>query len=457
MKNTIARSLSMTTLLASLALAAPSMAQAATTTDAQPVATSEDFAFARRLSRVFGTVAKKTEPAVVHITQQRMMYQTDFFGRRVGRGRMMQSGLGSGAIIGSDGIVVTNNHVVEGGETLQVKLSSGDEYPAKLLGRDPQTDLAVLQIENAPKDLPTLSFANSDDIDVGEWVVAVGSPFGLDNTVTQGIVSARGRSVTPRETGRSYEDYIQTDAAINPGNSGGPLVNLSGDIVGINSAIASRTGGYDGIGFAIPANTVRLAVDSIKKNGRVIRGWLGVGFAPDTSEGNQPRVRVETVMKGSPAEVAGLREGDIITRFQGVSMDEPRLRNAIASLPAGSNVAIDVLRESENVKITAQLGDREAATNTALLKEIGAFVTPLEPRAAKSLGFDGVLVVEVQPDSIARENGLQANDIIVAVNETDVPDMASLQKELSRANLRQGVRLNLVRGEDRGYIIIRDR
>lgn len=454
--NTI-RSLSLSTLLASLAFACPALSQvsAASNSDAASQASSEDFAFARRLSRVFKSVATKVEPAVVHITQQRTMYQTDFFGRRMGRGRLMQSGLGSGAIIDSQGIVVTNNHVVEGGETLQVKLSSGDEYPAKLLGRDPQTDLAVLQIENAPKNLPTLSFANSDEIDVGEWVVAIGSPFGLDNTVTQGIVSARGRSVTPRETGRSYEDYIQTDAAINPGNSGGPLVNLSGDIVGINSAIASRTGGYDGIGFAIPANTVRLAVDSIKKNGRVIRGWLGVGFAPDNSENNQPRVLVETVMKGSPAEIAGLREGDIVTKFQGVSMDEPRIRNAIASLPAGSNVTMDVLRGSDNVKIAAVLGDREAGTNTTFSKELGAIFAPLDARTAKSLGFEGVLVVDVQVDSAAEENGVQPNDIVVAVDDKEVTDIASLQQALEKGNFRRGVRLNLVRGEARGYIIVR--
>lgn len=460
MKTFTKRSLSLSLLVASLALSGTAFAQLAAPSKSDVSAagaSAEDFAFARRLSRVFRSVANKVEPAVVHVTQQRMMYQTDFFGRRVGRGRMMQSGLGSGAIIDSSGIVVTNNHVVEGGETLQVKLSSGDEYPAKLLGKDPQTDLAVLQIENAPNNLPSLSFADSNEIEVGEWVVAVGSPFGLDNTVTQGIVSARGRTVTPRETGRSYEDYIQTDAAINPGNSGGPLVNLSGEIVGINSAIASRTGGYDGIGFAIPANTARLAVDSIRKNGRVIRGWLGVGFSPDNADGAQPRVRVDTIMKGSPADAAGLKEGDVITKFQGVAMDEPRLRNAIASLPAGSNVSIEVLRDAAPVKLTAMLGDREAATNSTLAQEIGAFVTPLDERAAKSLGFDGVRVVEFQGESIAQEYGVQPNDIIVAVNDDDVTDITSLHKALSRADFRRGVRLNLVRGEDRGYIILRSR
>ncbi len=412
------------------------------------VATSEDFAFARRLSRVFKSVANKTEPAVVHVTQVRSVRPVDFFGRPVGPARKQQSGLGSGAIIDSSGVVLTNNHVIAGGEDFRVRLANGEEYDATLVGNDAQTDLAVLQIANAPSSLPTLSFADSDALEVGEWVIAVGSPFGLDSTVTQGIISARGRSVTPRETGRAYEDYIQTDAAINPGNSGGPLLNLEGKIVGINTAIASRTGGYDGIGFAIPSNTARLVVDSIRQNGRVLRGWLGAGFADLNERNAQPRVQVGSVLMGSPAEQAGLREGDIITRFQGVAMNESRLRNAIATLPSGSVVSLDIDRNGAALKLSATLTDRSTGNNSTLIPSMGMQVVSLDSESAKRLGFNGVVVTDVRPQGRAEGRFLE-NDIIVSVNGDEIENEREFAEALNDAKFRRGVRFNVLREVER--------
>lgn len=431
------------------------------------IASSEDFAFARKLSRVFKSVATKVEPAVVHVTQYRMVQRADWFGRPVGAPILQQTGLGSGAIIDPEGVVITNNHVIDRGESFKVRLSDGREYDATLVGRDPQTDLAVLQIKNPPSALPTLSFADSDALEVGEWVVAVGSPFGLDNTVTQGIISARGRNVTPRETGRSYEDYIQTDAAINPGNSGGPLVNLEGKIVGINSAIASRTGGYDGIGFAIPSNTARLVVDNIRQHGRVLRGWLGVGLSDADELNGQPRVLVGSVQMGSPAAAAGLREGDVITRFQGVAMDEARMRNAIATLPAGSSVSIEVDREGAPVRLTATLADRGSANNTTFIDALGAEVAPLDERLEKELGFKGVVIWELTADGRAA-NRFQKGDVIVAVDGSAVDNERDFAKAVEGADFQRGVRFNVLRPMqvrqgnrietvfDRGRIDIRD-
>lgn len=430
------------------------------------IATSEDFAFARKLSRVFKSVATKVEPGVVHVTQSRMVQRTDWFGRPIGAAMLQQTGLGSGAIIDAAGIVITNNHVIDRGESFKVRLSNGDELEATLIGRDPQTDLAVLQIKDPPSDLPTLSFADSDALEVGEWVVAVGSPFGLDSSVTQGIVSARGRSVTPRETGRSYEDYIQTDAAINPGNSGGPLLNLEGKIVGINTAIASRTGGYDGIGFAIPSNTARLVVENIRKHGRVLRGWLGVGLENSEEINGQSRVLVGSVQMGSPAAAAGLREGDVITRFQGVAMDEARMRNAIATLPAGSVVNIEVERGGAPVKLTAMLADR-SANNTTFIEALGVEVVPVDERLSEELGFQGVMIWDTTADGRAA-NRFQKNDVIVAVDGDPVKNERDFAKAIEAADFQRGVRFNVLRPVqvrqgnrvettfDRGRIDIRD-
>ncbi|MFZ4573840.1 MAG: S1C family serine protease, partial [Phycisphaerales bacterium] len=299
--------------------------------DREP-AKAEDVAFAKRLSRVFKSVAGQAEPAVVHITSlNRVRYRRDFFDR-VGEEQIVPSGLGSGLIVSADGYVLTNHHVVKQADKLTVKLTTGEELDAKLIGSDEATDLAVIKIEG--KDLPYLKFGDSEALEVGEWVVAIGSPFGFSSTVTAGIVSAKGRSISPSEGAPAYQDFIQTDAAINPGNSGGPLLNLDGEVIGVNSAIATRTGGYEGIGFAIPASIARPVMESIILHKRVLRGWIGVGMKDATTrqlEGKSPQgVVITEVADESPAAAAGVAPGDIIVGFQGKSFNEQRLRNAIS-------------------------------------------------------------------------------------------------------------------------------
>ncbi|MFN9992610.1 MAG: S1C family serine protease, partial [Phycisphaerales bacterium] len=246
----------------------------------QSQASPDDLAFARRLSNVFKSVAGKAEPAVVHITSLNRVRMRRGFFDQIGQEQIVPNGLGSGLIVSADGYILTNHHVVKQADQLRVKLATGEEVDAKLVGTDELTDLAVLKIER--EGLPYLEFGDSEVLDVGEWVVAIGSPFGFSSTVTAGIVSAKSRSINPKEGAPAYQDFIQTDAAINPGNSGGPLLDLNGKVIGVNSAIATRTGGYEGIGFAIPATIAKPVMENLITNKRVIRGWLGVSLQDAT-------------------------------------------------------------------------------------------------------------------------------------------------------------------------------
>ncbi len=439
---------------------------------ASPVVNSaDDIAFAKRLSKAFKSVASNVEPSVIHITAltkvQPVRY--DFFGRPVARGTptLQPSSLGSGVIISADGYAVTNNHVVRGADALKVKMYDGKEYDAKLIGRDELTDLAVIRVipaDESPKFSAT-EFADSETLDVGEWVVAIGSPFGLSNTVTAGIVSAKGRSVTPKETGKTQEDYIQTDAAINPGNSGGPLLNLEGRIVGINSAIASRTGGYEGIGFAIPSNTVRTVMENIIKNGRVVRGWLGVALEdakPLQLNGHQQGVAVTQVVRESPAEQAGLQVGDVILKYKGAAMNEPRLRQAIAITPPGAKAELEVLRGSDTKTVTVSLADQEAVNGIVRADVIGMSVRTLTPAMAKKLGYRdvrGVLVASIDGGGRAANatpSPFQEGDIIVGINGDDVKDGDSFARLAETMDYNRGATFQVIRESERGQLLIRD-
>jgi len=466
-----------TTFLAAAVFACPALGQPLAQPVSQPnsrpdagavpeVSTSDaDLNFARSLSKAFKNVAAVAEPAVVHITSlNTVRMRRNFFDTR-GESRVVQSGLGSGLLVSADGYILTNNHVVQAAEQLKVKMNNGAEFEAKIVGRDELTDLAVIKID--ADGLSYLQFGDSDSLEVGEWVVAIGSPFGFSSTVTAGIVSAKGRSITPRETGRNYEDFIQTDAAINPGNSGGPLLNLEGHVIGVNSAIASRTGGYEGIGFAIPATIAKAVMENIILNKRVVRGGLGISLAdaPTAEHGQRrPGVRVAAVVDGSPAEKAGIREGDIVLKYRGRAYNEEGiLRTAIAITPPGTEVDIELDRSGTPRTIKATLTDQATAAGNTYLPAIGVTFRPANKQMARQIAQEtGVRnsqpleIVETDPDGLARQAGIQAGDIIVGINGETISDLEAVQLSFGEIDLGRGVRLNLVRGGMMGYVDLRD-
>ncbi|MCC6677994.1 MAG: Do family serine endopeptidase [Phycisphaerales bacterium] len=431
--------------------------------------------FARSLSAAFQSVAKKLEPSVVHITAMRrvpIMERIGFFSQPTGRTELKPVSLGSGAIVSRDGYIVTNNHVVANAEQVNVRLSDGREVTgARVVGRDALTDVAILKLEGQDGLVPA-EFADSDTLEVGEWVVAIGSPFGFDKTVTAGIISAKGRSgigLPGQEENSTYQDFIQTDAAINPGNSGGPLLNLEGRIIGVNSAIASRAGGSEGIGFAIPSNMVRAVMDSIIANGRVVRSWLGVNLADLGAADRQSRgltpgegVMVEQVVPEGPADKAGLKPGDVIMKFQGRPMARlPQLRAAIALAPPGTKAQLDVVRDGKARAVTVELGDQSqglaAANGATYLPDAGLTIRTLTTAQAKRLGYrgvEGVLVVAVESGGLAENAELQSGDIIVALNDGPVPDVETFTQRLQSTDLSAGAELAVIRGNLRGKLTL---
>jgi serine protease Do len=374
----------------------------------------------------------------------------EFFGDRffgpeeVPRERRERS-LGSGVIVSADGLVLTNNHVVEQADEIRVTLADRRELTATLVGRDPKSDLAVLRLEGA-KDLEPLTFGDSNRLRLGDVVLAIGNPFGVGQTVTMGIVSAKGRANLRIV---DYEDFIQTDAAINPGNSGGALVNMAGELVGINTAILSRTGGNQGIGFANPSNMARPILDSLVRNGKVVRGWLGIGIQDLTTDlaqafklGSSDGVLVSGVWAGSPAEKAGLRRGDVVQRIDGQTVDSSaQLRNLIAARAPGTRVRIDLLRSGQALSLEVTLGEAPDAGRAATLDDAdgllgGVAVRDLDDASRQRYRIpkevrEGVVVTEVSPRSHAREVGLRPGDLIVEVNRTRI-DSAKRFTEVSR-------------------------
>ncbi|HYE62662.1 MAG TPA: trypsin-like peptidase domain-containing protein [Phycisphaerales bacterium] len=447
---------------------APSVTRTATPARPSPdAASAEDIAFAKRLSNAFKSVAHNVEPSVVHITQRNRITQRNIWGEVV-RSGITDTGMGSGFIVSTDGYIVTNNHVItsrdRAAEQISVRLFDGREVDARLVGRDELTDLAVLQIDakELPQGISPVTFGDSDVLEVGEWVVAIGSPFGLSNTVTAGIVSAKGRSITPRETGRVHEDFIQTDAAINPGNSGGPLLNLQGEVVGVNSAIASRSGGYQGIGFAIPSNIAKAVLDNIVAHGRVVRGWMGVDLA-DLANG----VGVQSVQEDSPADKAGLRAGDIITKYQGKTVNEPRLRNAIALTAPGTKAPIEILRDGQALSTVVTIGDLNAALGNTDVPQLGARVRTLTRDIAQALRVNrnrGVVVMEVDDGSRAHAAGFEPGDVIVGYRQGATERTIGTAEEFTnlcaRADFASGLQLNVIRNNQgflqRGYLVVQD-
>jgi len=389
-----------------------------------------------------------------------------------------RTGEGSGVIMRDDGYIVTNNHVVDGADEIKVTLSNNSEYTGKVIGTDPDTDLAVVKIEASG--LQAAKFGDSDKVEVGEWVLAVGSPFGLQHTVTAGIVSAKGRANMGLAT---FEDFIQTDAAINPGNSGGPLVNLEGELVGINTAISTRTGSYNGIGFAIPSNMVKNVFESIVANGNVKRGALGVGIEPldkDAAEyygfKGTDGVLINQVYEGSAAAKAGLKVGDIVTEINGKpTADNQALLNMIARFQPGQQVTIKAFRQGAEKAFDVTLGDRSVqfagltrngrpgnggghAPEAESTGSLGLSVEELTPDIAQQLGAEsqkGVVINQVEAGSAAADKGLRRGDIIAMVGPTKVTSVEEYTNALKQADLNKGVVLQVIRGNQARLVVLK--
>ncbi|OOF61682.1 serine peptidase [Rodentibacter pneumotropicus] len=377
------------------------------------------------------------------------------FGNR-GSGRHFR-GLGSGVVINADkGYVLTNNHVINDADKINVALQDGREFKAKLVGKDEQSDIALIQIEK-PSNLTALKFADSDKLRVGDFTVAIGNPFGLGQTVTSGIVSALGRS-TGSDSG-AYENYIQTDAAVNRGNSGGALVNLNGELIGINTAIISPSGGNAGIAFAIPSNQAHNIVQQILEFGEVRRGLLGIkggelnaDLAKAFNVNAQQGAFVSEVLPNSAAEKAGIKAGDVITAMNGQKISSfAEMRAKIATSGAGKEIELTYLRDgkSQNVKVKLQADDGKGQSASSI--ELRA-LDGAELNNYNAKGIKGIEISKVQPNSLAAQRGLKAGDIIIGVNRQAVESTQDLRKVLEEKP--SAVALNILREENNFYLLV---
>jgi serine protease Do len=379
-----------------------------------------------------------------------------------------QHGLGSGVIVSPDGYILTNDHVVGGADEIHVTLMDKREFKAKVIGTDRATDLALIKI-NAKDPLPAATLGDSDKTNVGDWVIAIGNPFGFSLTVTAGIVSAKGRTL-----GHNYDDFIQTDASINPGNSGGPLFNTAGQVIGINTAIYSPSRANAGIGFAIPVDMARNVMEQLKAHGRVVRGWLGVGIQEVTSDLAQafglskPQgALVVSVNKNGPAAKAGIERGDIITKFNGRTVnDEQELPDLVAQTPVGKSVAVDLLRNGKAKTVKVTVGElHEQKVASAKSEEPGGSwgmeVGDLTPEIAQQFHLKtdkGVVIRNVRPDSPAGDAGLQAGDVVLEINHSKVNSVKEFVAKVQDAKKTNKPALLLVqRGEVTLYTVIKSK
>ncbi len=390
----------------------------------------------------------------------------EFFGPFKGDGPQRdfkQRSLGSGFLIDSDGFIVTNNHVIEDADQIKVILADDKEFDAELVGRDPKTDLALIRIKGA-KSLKPLELGNSEDLKVGTWVVAIGSPFGLEQTVTAGIVSAKGRIIGSGP----YDDFIQTDASINPGNSGGPLLNMDGEVVGINTAIIASG---QGIGFAIPINMAKGIINQLMDKGEVTRGWLGVGIQdlnPELAEyyglKAEKGVLVTQVFEGDPADKAGIKVNDIILFVDDKGVSTGRELSAmIANTPVGYKTKIDLIRDGKKKTLSVTLAKRDddkkiVATQSRDNDELGIEVTDLDSDIARRFGIDGkengVLVTDVKDDGLAQAADVRRGDIIKEINRTVVKDRNDFVKLMKKNRDSETIQL-LVKRRNAGYLVVK--
>ncbi|NTW48848.1 MAG: DegQ family serine endoprotease [Chlorobiales bacterium] len=428
---------------------------------AAPPAADRQINTLRDLNDAFVEIAQNAKPSVVTVftektVQRNVVNPFDFFGLPFddffGQPRQREDqrsekellkGLGSGVIVSADGYILTNNHVVAQSDTVYVKTYDGKTLPAKIIGTDPKTDIAVIKV--SASNLTPIKIGSSDKLRVGEWVLAIGSPLGenLAETVTQGIVSAKGRSNVGLT---DYEDFIQTDAAINPGNSGGPLLNIDGELVGINTAIASRTGGFQGIGFAVPSNMAQRVMESLIKYGKVTRGWLGITIQDidkNIAKGMKLKSRegaiVGSVLEDSPSQKAGIQTGDVIIAVDGKKITNTvELRNMIAGIAPGTKVSLKVMRNGEEKEVSVKLGELPAdeIVKTESKKKIeevlGFKAATVTQSLASQYGINanrkGVVVTSIDRNSSAFRAGLQEGDLIISVNNKDVASVKDFEK-----------------------------
>jgi len=467
---------------------------------APPAAAQNDVLALELSGKAFSAVAKKAGPAVVYISVEQEvkregrrleeMFGADeflrrFFGDQLEQFQQQrpqprqpqrpqrpfkQQGAGSGFIISPDGLILTNNHVVENADKITVKLADKREFTAAVVGTDPQSDVALIKIEGS--NLPTLPLGDSNELEVGEWVLAIGSPFELSQSVTAGVVSAKGRN---RIGINDYENFIQTDAAINPGNSGGPLLNIKGQAVGINTAIFSRSGGSMGIGFAIPINMAKSIEEQLRSHGKVVRGWLGLiiqdmdeGLAQSFGLNKSEGVLVSEVTPGSPAEKAGLRQGDVVLTLNGSTLaDVSDLRNRVAMIAPGTSVTLDIIRDSARqqtvVLVAEQPSDFSESAKAKIklhsgsaLDKLGLTLQELTPDVAEQFGYSkgqGVIVAEVEAGSPADNVGIEPGQLIEEVNQMRVRNLAELKEALKKGGSH--VLLRVRAGEFSRYVALK--
>lgn len=424
----------------------------------------------------FSAIVEKNSPAVVKIiveqdpassagghpdVEQIPEYLRRFFEYRgMPPQQSPRMGMGSGFIISQDGYIITNNHVVEGADSVLVRMSDRLEFDAEIVGTDPRSDLALLRVQ--ADNLPSLVLSPDDELQVGEWVLAIGSPFGLDYSVTAGIVSAKGRSL-PTENNENYVPFIQTDVAINPGNSGGPLFNLDGEVVGVNSQIFTRSGGSIGLSFAIPASVVRNVVDQLRKDGKVTRGWLGVSIQDvdkNLAESfglDRPRgALVAQVSADSPAEKAGIETGDVIVAFDGKDIDTSSdLPHVVGLIAPDTRVKVDIVRNRKPKTLRVVVGGLDADDSYTLAARdkdasrggrIGVVVETLDAERLEQFGINGGVVVrEVLPGSIAAEAGIRVGDVITLVGDSPTRSSEAFEKVVKKLPDASSVPVRLIR------------
>ncbi|MDI6793543.1 MAG: DegQ family serine endoprotease [bacterium] len=455
-----------------------------------PISTSDEINALRGLGKAFTQVAREVSPSVVNISTERTVkgggmpfffyegpfrdfFGDDFFNQFPSpspQREYHQNSLGSGVIVSRDGYILTNNHVIKDADKITVILGDKRKFTGKVVGKDEKTDLAVVKIED--DNLPVAGLGNSDKIEVGEWVVAIGAPFELSQTVTAGIVSAKGRS----QVGLAdYENFIQTDAAINPGNSGGPLVNLDGEVIGINTAIVTRSGGYQGIGFAIPINMAQKVMAALIGQGKVVRGWLGVIIQELTPEladklglKGKKGVLVADILKDGPADQAGIEPEDLIVEIEDKEVTEVnQLRNMVADFEVGKRAKLKVIRNGQEKIIMVKIGEQPEDTG-ALLEEkkekksemikLGLGVQNLTPEIASYYGYggdQGVIITDIEQWGPADQAGLKEGDLIKELNRDRIRILPDFERALNQISGSKDILLRIRRGEHHLYLILK--